>query len=178
MPTNVTEDDKRLEALVMGKASELFGVFHGVDWTHNLEDTAVFDFDGFYLGTHRYRADVKVIYCDKDKYDSNIMSMEKYEDFAENGHLYEYYLLYYYPSNSIIRIYDLHRAEFSIRDIKIFHKRENVYKDCRVAFIRSADKIQLQGITINETDRENRQIKYSFKQETQTTVFDEEYIEM
>ncbi len=184
MPLNVTDKDKAIEYLVLQKAIPQYDKFKYIDWRHNTDDTEVFDFDGAYLGCHRIRADVKALYCEMDKYKGNIMSIEKYEDFVANAHLLDYYLIYYYPLNKVCRIIDLSKAEFAIRDITIFHKREKVNKECTVAFVNSADKIQLTNFFITEeeinaeTDRENRQDQPTSEPEIERPVFDEEYIEM
>lgn len=184
MPTNVTDRDKIIESLVMAKAVVIFDPFRYTVWNHNLDDTGVFDFDGFYLDHHKSRVDVKALEGDKDKYRSNIMSVEKYEDYVANGHILDYYLVYYYPENRVCRIYDLHRCEFAVRDIQIFHKREKIYKDCTVAFISSADKFEFKDFYITneeikiESDRKNRQDQYTSEPKAQEDVFEQGYVEM
>ncbi len=149
MPINVTENDKKIETLVHNFVCQKVDRFKSLEWVHNSKDLEVFDFDGFYFGKPRCRLDVKTLYCDKDKYEGNIFSIDKYNDFVKNNALLEYYIAYYYPYQKYVRLYDLDKATIDTGFVRVYHKRELQEERDKVAFIRSADKVEFFDVELD-----------------------------
>jgi hypothetical protein len=140
MTLNVTCEDLKIEKAVMDKVTKIYPGFKDFEYKQNLEDkTSLYDFYGFFLGVHRHSVDVKALYCKPDEYPSNIVSMDKWQEFIANQNRVDHFMVYFYPESKFLRIYDLGKGlEYRIGKVHIHHKRTNEGREDEVAFILSS----------------------------------------
>lgn len=136
---NVTEDDLKIERAVMAKLSAIYPSFSGLEFEQNIDNpTALFDFYGYSMGYHRASVDVKASYKKPDEYPTNIVSTDKWNEFIQMQPKVDHYLVYYYPEEHFVRVYDLDRV-FDVveRPININHIRTGINQTDVVMVIRA-----------------------------------------
>lgn len=165
MTLNVTEHDIRIERLVMAKVKDRYKPFKHMRFKHNVDDdAALYDFYGYYLGVHRISVDVKAIYTDPNKYDSNIVSLDKWQEFIDNNTRIDFYVVYYYPDHDHIKIYDLGKCySAGVGFANIYHKRQKQSRRDRVAYLNSPPDFEIKGVKKNGYNRAAKIIRRAFR---------------
>lgn len=122
-----TPEDRQKELKVLNKCIELYDELGDYDFTQREEDKQGVIFDHFGKSKNRLLVkdiyvDVKILYGDKD-YDTNIISVSKYNAMANNPE-YDFYMLYFYKHFMKFRLRQITKDDSKFQpNFKCVHKR-------------------------------------------------------